>query len=178
MVATFLQDDLVEELKTIFKDFRLKNPMGELSEINVFPQELPIPAPTTPPEESEAAPELLEEGLVEDTDPVKVEDPYPYAIVRIEDGEIKTIDGEQTITTLVILGVYDDSLKNQGHKDILNMIQKIYEQKTKNAILANKYECLHPIQWSLQEEGSYPYFIGGMALSFGVAAIRREDPYI
>ena len=124
MVATFLQDDLVEELKTIFKDFRLKNPMGELSEINVFPQELPIPAPTTPPEESEAAPELLEEGLVEDTDPVKVEDPYPYAIVRIEDGEIKTIDGEQTITTLVILGVYDDSLKNQGHKDILNMIQK------------------------------------------------------
>ncbi len=178
MVATFLQDDLVEELKTIFKDFRLKNPMGELSGINVFPQELPIPAPTTPPEESEAAPELLEEGLVEDTDPVKVEDPYPYAIVRIEDGEIKTIDGEQTITTLVILGVYDDSLKNQGHKDILNMIQKIYERFAKNAILASKYECLHPIQWSLQEEGSYPYFIGGMALSFGVAAIRREDPYI
>ena len=31
MVATFLQDDLVEELKEIFKDFRLKNPMGELS---------------------------------------------------------------------------------------------------------------------------------------------------
>lgn len=178
MVATFLQDDLVEELKEIFKDFRLKNPMGELSEINVFPQELPVPAPATPPEESEADPMLLEEGLAGETDPVGAEDPYPYAIVRIEDGEIRTIDGEQTITLLIILGAYDNSLKNQGHKDILNMIQKIYERFAKNAILAGKYECLHPMQWSLQEEGSYPYFIGGMALSFSVAAIRREDPYI
>ena len=64
MVATFLQDDLAEELKEIFKDFRLKNPMGELSEINVFLQELPIPAPTTPPEESEVAPELLDDYII------------------------------------------------------------------------------------------------------------------
>ena len=60
MVATLLQDDLVEELKIIFKDLRYKNPQGELSEINVFPQALPIPAPATPPEEE--APEYLEEA--------------------------------------------------------------------------------------------------------------------
>lgn len=175
MVATFLQDDLEEELKKIFDGFRLKNPLGELSEINVFSQALPIPAPVAPPENAD--PELVEEGLA-DTDPVKVKDPYPYAIVRIMDGKIEIIDGPQSVTVLIILGVYDENLQNQGHKDVLNMIQKIYERFAKNAILAGKYELLHPIEWTLQEEESYPYFIGGMALNFGTLAIRREDPYI
>lgn len=175
MVATFLQDDLVDELRKIFDGFRLKSPLGGLSEINVFPQALPIPAPVTPPESAEQ--ELLEEGLV-DTDPAKVEDPYPYAIVRIEDGKIEAIDGDQSVAVLIILGVYDESLENQGHKDVLNMIQKIYERFAKNAILAGKYECLHPIEWTLQDEESFPYFIGGMALKFGTLPIRREDPYI
>ena len=176
MVATFLQDDLVEELKHIFKNFRLKNPDGALSEINVFSQELPIQPPTNPPAES-VAPALLEEGLA-DTDPVRGEDPYPYAIVRIGDGEIKNIDGDQAVTVLIILGVFDDALENQGHKDILNMIDKITERFRKNAILSKKYECLHPIQWTLQEEQSYPYYIGGIALTFNTLQVRREDPYV
>ncbi|MCM1026093.1 MAG: hypothetical protein NC432_06635 [Roseburia sp.] len=175
MVATFLQDDLVEELKTIFKDLHYKTPGGELSEINVFPQALPIPGPAEPPEGE--APEYLEEGLGA-TDPVKAEDPYPYAIVRIEDGKIEAIDGNQAVTVLIILGAYNDDLKNQGHKDILNMIQKIYERFAKNAILAQKYELVHPITWTLQEEESYPYFIGGVALTFNTLEIRREDPYV
>ena len=82
MVATFLQDDLVEELKLVFKDLRYKTPGGELSEINIFPQALPIPGPAEPPEGEST--EYLEEGLGV-TDPVKEEDPYPYAIVRIEE---------------------------------------------------------------------------------------------
>ncbi len=119
----------------------------------------------------------MEEGLGV-TDPVKEEDPYPYAIVRIEDGKIETIDGNQAVTVLIILGAYNDDLKNQGHKDILNMIQRIYERFAKNAILAQKYELVHPITWTLQEEESYPYFIGGVALTFNTLEIRREDPYV
>ena len=49
MVATFLQDDLAAELEKVFKDVRMKNPQGEPSPINIFKQELPIPAPATPP---------------------------------------------------------------------------------------------------------------------------------
>ena len=175
MVATLLQDDLVEELKLVFKDLRYKTPKGELSEINVFPQALPIPEPTEPPEAE--SPEYLEEGLGT-ADPVKVEDPYPYAIVRIEEGKIETIDGNQAVTVLILLGSYNDDLKNQGHKDILNMIQRIYERFAKNAILAQKYELVHPVTWTLQEEESYPYFIGGVALTFNTLEIRREDPYV
>lgn len=175
MVATFLQDDLAAELKTVFSGLKLKTPMGGLSEVNVFTQALPIPPPTEPPEGEDQT--LLEEGFT-DTDPVKTEDPYPYAIVRVEDGRIEAIDDDQTVTVLVILGVYDDDLRNQGHKDVLNMIQDIYERFAKNAILARKYECQHPIQWSLQEEESYPYFFGGVALTFNTVQIRREDSFI
>lgn len=175
MIATFLQDDLAEELEKIYEGYQLKNPLGELSDINVYKQALPVPAPADPPAEENL--ELLEEGLGV-TDPAKLEDPYPYAIVRVTDGQIRDIDGEQAVNVLIILGVYDDSLNNQGHKDILNMIQKIYERFAKNAILADRYECLHPISWTLQEEESYPYFIGGVALTFETLGIRREDPNV
>ena len=35
MVATFLQQELADELKKIFEGFRLKNPQGEESELNI-----------------------------------------------------------------------------------------------------------------------------------------------
>lgn len=175
MVATFLQDDLAAELEEVFKNTRLKNPQGELSPINIFKQELPIPPPATPPE-GDYDPELIEadEGL---SDLVDQEDPYPYAIVRVNDGEITSIDGDQKVSVLIIFGVIDRELKNQGHKGVLNLIQKVYERFSKNAILAAKYECVTPIEWTLQDEASFPYFIGGMKLNFLTHPIRREDPY-
>ena len=60
---------------------------------------------------------------------------------------------------------------------MMNIIQKIYERFAKNAILAKKYECTMPIEWALQDEESFPYFFGGMALQFETIRIRREDPY-
>lgn len=175
MVATFLQDDLAAELEKVFKDVRMKNPQGEPSPINIFKQELPIPAPATPPE-GDYDPELIEadEDL---SDLVNQEDPYPYAIVRVSDGEITKIDGDQQVRVLIIFGVIDRRLENQGHKGVLNLIQRVYERFSKNAILAAKYECVMPIDWTLQDEPSFPYFIGGMELNFITHPIRREDPY-
>lgn len=175
MVATYLQDELIEELKRIFNHFRLKNPNGELSQINIYSQDLPIPKPANPPD-GDLDPELVEEGLGL-SDITNDEDPYPYIIVRVNDGEITAIDGDQKVGVFLILGVTDPNLDNQGHKDVLNMIQKIYERFAKNAILANQYELVMPINWALQDEASYPYFIGGMTLNFITHPIRREDQY-
>ena len=77
MVATFLQQELADELKKIFEGFRLKNPQGEESELNIFEQLLPMPEPAA---QEEAPPELLENGLAEEQ---TAPDPYPYIIVRI-----------------------------------------------------------------------------------------------
>lgn len=172
MIATFLQDDLATDLAEIFKHFFLKDPQGNTVHLNIFKQSLPIPTAAEMPET--VTDEELEEGIY---DVQAKEDPYPYIIVRVEQGKIEEIDQEQTVIVNLIIGVIDRDYSNQGHKDVLNIIQKIYERFAKNAILAKKYECVMPIEWALQDEESFPYFFGGMALQFETIRIRREDPY-
>lgn len=171
MVATFLQSELADELRKILADFRLKNPKGETSSINIFEQLLPMPKPS---DRMEIAPELLENGLVEEqTDP----DPYPYILVRTQDGEIENEDSAQKVNLALLIGIYDPDYSKQGHKDILNIIAKIYERFAKMPVLNGKYIIQYPILWALQDEETYPYYFGGMNLTFEIAAIRREDPY-
>ena len=171
MTASFLQNELADELKKIFKGFRLKDPERNLSEINIFEQILPMPESA---EQKEVPPELLENGLVEElTDP----DPYPYIVVCIEDGKIEDENSAQTVNLNLLFGVCEMDYEKQGHKDILNMIAKIYERFAKFPVLNGKYTIQYPILWTLQDEESYPFYFGGMNLTFETAAIRREDPY-
>lgn len=171
MVATFLQDELAEELKKILSGFRLKNSQGERTAINIFEQLLPMPEPAA---QEEMPPELLENGLAEE---ITSPDPYPYIIVRVGDGEIENPDSAQTVNINLLMGIYEPDYDKQGHKDILNIIAKIYERFAKTPIFNGKYTIQYPITWVLQEEESYPYYFGGMGLSFETASIVREDKY-
>ena len=168
MVATFLQEDLVEELKKILQGFRLKNPYGESCEINIFSQNLPVPESL---EQTDIPIEQLENGLIED---ITMKEPYPYIIVRIEDGEIKDESSAQIVSVLLLIGIYDNAYEKQGYKDVLNIIQKIYERFAKMPVLNGKYTIQYPIVWTLQEEETYPFYFGGMNLDWEVAAVRRE----
>ena len=171
MVATFLQDALAEELERIFEGFLLRDPQGELSKIHIFCQGLPIPGVT---EQIDIPVEQLENGLAQE---ITREDPYPYIIVRIDEGEITDEASAQTVNTLLLAGVYDDRYDRQGAKDILNIIAKIYERFAKMPVLGGKYTVQYPIQWTLQDEDTYPYYFGGMSIKWETAAIRREDEY-
>ena len=171
MIATFLQSELTEELRKIFSDFRLKNPQGDSSGIKIFEQLLPM---SESGESEVIPPEVLENGLAEEQ---TIPDPYPYIIVRIEDGEIKDEDSAQEVNVTLLIGVYEPDYDKQGHKDILNIIAKVYERFAKIPILNGKYTIQYPILWTLQEEESYPYYFGGMTLIFEIAALRREDRY-
>ena len=171
MVATFLQSELADELKNILSDFRLKNPQGEPSKINIFEQLLPMLELL---EHEEIAPELLENGLAEEQ---TAPDPYPYIIVRTADGEIEDENSAQQVNLTLLIGIFDPDYNKQGHKDILNIISKVYERFAKCPILNGKYTIQYPILWTLQDEESYPFYFGGMNLTFEIAAIRREDPY-
>ena len=173
MVVAFLQRDLAKELEKILSEFRLKNPQGEKSRINIFEQFLPMPEAEII-ESDKIAPELLENGLLdEQTKP----DPYPYIIVRVDDGEIKDESSAQMVNLTLIIGIYESEYEKQGYKDVLNVIAKIYERFAKMPVLNGKYTIQYPILWAVQEEECYPYYIGGMNLTFEIAAVRREDPY-
>ncbi len=171
MVATFLQSELADELKTILADVRLKNPCGEVSAINVFEQFLPMPESANL---EDIPPELLENGLANEQ---TVPDPYPYIIIRINDGEIKDEDSAQIVNITLLIGTYEQDYDKQGNKDILNIISKIYERFAKTPVLNGKYTIQYPILWTLQDEETYPFYFGGMSLTFEIAGIRREDKY-
>ncbi len=171
MVAAFLQSELADELRKILAGFQLKTPQGGRSGINIFEQLLPMPEASG---QGEIAPELLENGLAdEQTDP----DPYPYILVRVQDGEIEDEDSAQKVNLALLIGTYEPDYNKQGHKDILNIIAKIYERFAKCPVLNGRYTIQYPILWVLQDEESYPFYFGGVNLAFEIAAIRREDPY-
>jgi len=65
----------------------------------------------------------------------------------------------------------------QGHKDVLNIIARLYERFAKVPVLNGKYTIQYPVLWALQGEESYPFYFGGMNLTFEIAAVRREDEY-
>lgn len=167
MTPLDLQDDLVAELKELFQPFLYKVPMdledldtgdggaaaSKRVPLNVYSQALPV-------QQSD-----------------EEEDPVPYLIVRLSSGEDPGGGSSfNTVKLVIIIGIWDDALDNQGHRDVLNIIQKIYERFSKNPCLNHRSVYTGEFNWAAQEDGYFPYFFGACSMSFNIAAIRREDP--
>lgn len=154
MTPLMLQDELVEEMKRLLQDYLYKTPAGKRVPINVYAQSIPV----------------------NETD--DDEDPIPYIIVRLNSGEDDgTRDSFNTVKLVIIIGIWDDALDSQGHRDVMNIIQKVYERFHKNPNLNNKAVYSGNFDWAMQEDGYYPYFFGACSLKFHIAAIRREDEF-
>ena len=153
MTATILQEQLCLEIKNIFKGDLFSDSVGQRVPMNVFEQNLPI-------RESDEEP-----------------DPIPYIIIRMETGTTKSGVDPQEVTITIIVGYFDDSKANNGHKGVLGIIQKLHERFEKNPMLANQFMFQDPFDWALQDEESYPYYFGAASMTFKTAAIRKEDKY-
>lgn len=154
MTPLELQDELVSELQRIFKDFRLKTLGGDRVPIKVFPQDIPV--------------------LETDED----EGPIPYIIVRLNTGsDPGAKDSNNSVKLVIIIGVYDSDADQQGYRDAMNIVQKIYERFHKDPNLNGKAVYSGEFNWAMQEDGYYPYFFAACSVVFHIPAIRREDPY-
>ena len=154
MTPLMLQDDLVEEIKILTAGSLFPNPKGERVPINVFPQNIPV-------EESE-----------EDDDPV------PYIIVRLSNGEDSGQgDSNNIVKVVIIAGLCDFSKDAQGHRGLLNIFSTIYERFKKNPCLNNKFVHTGHFKWAVQDDGYYPYYFGAIEMDFNIPAIRREDKF-
>lgn len=156
MTAEQLQKDLITEIKKLLRELRCKDAQGKTVEgVTGYRQQLPV-------------------VLEDDEDPSKY---FPYFIVRLQDGETKDDADPWTVTTDIILGIYDDSTDTNGHLDILWMIQKIIDRFAAEPLLCGKYRADPEISWALQDEDTYPFYFGGIELKFSVPKIERRDPY-
>ncbi len=156
MTPLELQDELVCELGRILKGYTYKTTTGERIPIHIFAQSLPI---------SESEEEIDD-------------DPVPYLIVRLTSGEDGgTRESFNTISIVVIIGIWEDALEAQGHRDVMNIIQKIYHRFHTNPDLNRKAVYAGDFKWALQEDTYYPYTFGACHIRFYIAAVRREDVF-
>ena len=155
MTSKCLQDALVEEIVIILKDIRVKNANGEPKPVNVYPQRLPI---FTEDEEDETQ-------------------CFPYAVVRIGDSDTENDDDPWHVVVDILIGVYDDDLKGQGHLHILTMVERITDRFMEKPLLDGKYRAEQKMQKALQDEDTYPYYFGGVEMKFEVPKIGRRDEW-
>lgn len=154
MTPEMLQDALCEEIKNLLSDRLYRTPSGELVQMNVFPQGIP---------------------MIESDDD---DEPFPYVIVRMVDGSDENLsDSEYIVEMVVIVGIYNDNPSNQGHRDLLNVYNLVYERFKKDPSLAGQFVYKGGYRWTIQDDDYYPYFFGAFKMNFTIPAIRREDPF-
>ena len=150
MTARELRADLVEDISEAFKERRYKNPTGEFVQLNVFPQRLP----------------KREHG--------NDEDPFPYVIVRLDSGDIASQTDPHKIDVILVVGLFDDDLENQGDERVLEILEEIQSRYEAQPVLNGKFRREDPFSWALQDEESYPYFYGAAHMTWSTYATRRK----
>jgi len=151
MIPLFLQDYMVDEVKQLFSGFTLKNAKGEEALLNVYPQYLPA-----------------RKGQ-------KDIEHYPFIVVQLLDGgDDSELDPNQC-RILFYCGIFDDDNKYQGHRDCVNVMQRLYTHLMTHRVFDKKYQVEYPIKWSLTEEDFYPYYYGGLETIWTVGKITMED---
>lgn len=163
MIATQLQDDLISELQNVLRNELFKNENHDPDEpaskecipLNFYSQSLPIESSRDDDEKSY----------------------FPYVIVKLDSGNIPDTSSAHEVKTIIVIGLYDNNLNNQGYRDILHIINMIYERFAENPCLCKKYIAKEPFNWALQDEETHPYFFGGIELSFDIPAVKREDEF-
>lgn len=166
----FLQEKLAEELKNIFANDRFPDRNGELTEISVYKQFLPI----TDAGQMEDSQEELEKGLSGDR---QEEIPVPYIQVIMEDGNVSTTNNPGTASVILYICAYDNGKEREGYQYLLNMIHRICERFQKNAAMGGGYRCGKEILWELSDADAHPYYFGALAMEFQILAINKEDRY-
>lgn len=108
------------------------------------------------------------------------DDPYqyfPYFIVRFDHGKTKDDDDFWHVATDIIIGVHDMSYHG-GHEHVLIAIQRILDRFAWEPKLARKFRAEQDMQWVIDEDDTYPFYIGAVEITFSVPKMGRKDGYL
>lgn len=155
MTAEEFQRELIGEVERILQNVQTKNTAGEMvTGVKGYEQMLPI---VMDDEEDESQ-------------------FFPYFIVKINEGKTEDDDKPWIVTADILLGCYDDSKNANGHRSILNMIQRICDRFAREPLMNRKFRAEPDMEWALQDEDTYPFYFGGIRIRFNVPKIGRRTP--
>lgn len=179
MTVRDLQKAVAADLEALFKNDFFKTP--EAAPEEEWPdwlKELPRPVPEWRTHRM-AAPKAYEQFLPLKTmdngsiDP-EAEDPFPYIIVRADKGGVEGPTNAHKADVILLIGIFDDDPVNQGHRAVLEMIERIQTHYQETPLLAGQFVCQDPFEWALQDEESFPYYFGACQLTFAMQAPRAK----
>lgn len=150
MTIALLLNAIEEDLTKTYEDYKLINQKDRLTNLNIHQYNLPVK------EEEED------------------EKHFPYIVIMPQIGKLE-ID-EETVTTTLTYGIYDENDNKQGFADILNMIER-YKNHLIHKRMIGGYEVLFPITWEIQDEDSHPAYFGGIAITWKLQSMKEEEVY-
>lgn len=151
-----LEECLATEFISLFAERTFKNNLGHDVELKSFVHSLPTKTGN-------------EESLTD------ADYPEPYIVSEVKGGKQASANDPHVVSVAVVICVCDDNTAKHGHQDILAIIHRIIERFNKNPALAGRFNLQFPVEWTLSDEDTYPYYYGGLLMQFEVAAIERED---
>ncbi len=173
MTPLLLQNQLCDELETIFDGYKYYSPSGERVPLHIFKQNLPQNTVTVD--------EFGEEQDGQD------EDPMPFVIVRMQAGKYPSQDQASyysrqqigdayyAVRIVFIVGTCDASPNNWGYVDSQNIIDKIIERFKRNPVIG-AFQFTGAYDWNYQDDTYAPYNYEALEMQFKVPEIKREDP--
>lgn len=155
MTTPELEDALVEAIAQITSDMRYRsnNETDELAPIRVYCQFIP-------------------RNEVGEVIPGEIT-AYPAVIVRAKQG-VQAIEYER-VTVELIIGCWDNSIEQQGGRDVLQIIERIKHGIRHRDIIRQRFPVRMPLNWQINKRAasgptgdynSYPYFFGEMQIDF------------
>ncbi|MFX3673288.1 MAG: hypothetical protein ACE3JQ_02405 [Paenisporosarcina sp.] len=103
---------------------------------------------------------------------------FPFILLKIVDGNIDGETEAAVSSIVIVVGLIDESLDNQGHVDVINVLEKIYQYIVKKRTFSNKYSLTFPIRYQLDDEDYHPFHFGYMETNWEMMRVDREDDFI
>lgn len=150
MIPINLQGALKQRINSVLSGMKLSSQEEKDKKIEVFEQHIPRKAKSS-------------SRNSESTN-------YPCVIVYLDEGE------NGLVKVLLIVAVHDTSNDNQGYRDVLNIIDKIYIDLQRNPQIEETFE-LNPesLKWFYNDQDNHPYYFGWIETTFEVPKILRDD---
>lgn len=153
MTSNALHESLVEDLEKLLQHEQFENSRGELYDVQIFRQNLPIRKSN-----EELPPEI-------------------YVQVCLTGGKISTEQTAETFNVVLIICVCDKNENRQGYVDALHVKDVIYQHYAVHDIVGRKFHLLHPIEWEIPDDDAHPFYFLGMSMQFEASAPMVKEEF-
>lgn len=174
MIALLLQDALARRTRGLFENWFLPSKDGDLKEVRVFTQFLPLPQATQ--KDGEDGPLIFDDALAYGK--ADLESNFPCVLIKIDEGTERDSRGPEAtrIKMRLLVGVYDDSCDCQGYRDAVNLVDAIRLDLMTNRYLDMKYRLEMPLNWYVFDEQPWPIFFACMESIWETGRVTEQLP--